>query len=252
MPLDVATVAPDVEVLPTVISPNRDMGLAPPIELPPIQLQPDPPRPAEWVPTAIPMTIDDRLTEQIAVAVPMGTATVELTAEPVSPRARSTRVATGGRRPRPRVRRVTRVIRHVDPWSVFKVALCFSFVLYGICLTAAVLLWNVAYTTGTIDNLEKFFEAFGWSSFQFKGGELFHNLWIAGLFGALGLTGLALLTATLFNLIADLVGGVRVTVLEEEVVERTPQAARPLLRGRFSRPPKPPVAVNGVAGSEPG
>ena len=228
------------------------MGLAPPIELPPIQLQPDPPRPAEWVPTAIPMTIDDRHTEQVPVMVPMGTSTVELTAEPASSRARSTKVAAGGRRPRPRVRRVTRVIRHVDPWSVFKVALCFSFVLYGICLTAAVLLWNVAYTTGTIDNLEKFFESFGWSSFQFKGGELYHNFWIAGLFGALGLTGLALLTATLFNLIADLVGGVRVTVLEEEVVERTPQATRPLLRGRFNRPTTPAGAENGAAGSEPG
>ena len=228
------------------------MGLAPPIELPPIQLQPDPPQPAEWVPTAVPLTIDDRHTQQIPVAVPMAPAEIELVTEPSSSRSRSTTLAFGGRRPRRRVRRVTRVIRHVDPWSVFKVALCFSFVLYGICLTAAVLLWNVAYTTGTIDNLEKFFESFGWSSFQFKGGELFHNAWIAGLFGALGLTGLALLTATLFNLIADLVGGVRVTVLEEEVVERTPQAARPLLRGRFSQPANPPVPEIGDTGPEPG
>ena len=31
-------------------------------------------------------------------------------------------------------------------------------------LTAGVLLWNVAYATGTIDNLERFFESFGWES----------------------------------------------------------------------------------------
>jgi hypothetical protein len=35
-----------------------------------------------------------------------------------------------------------------------------------------------------------------------------------------GLTGLAVLLATLFNLITDLVGGIRVSVLEEEVVAR--------------------------------
>jgi len=138
----------------------------------------------------------------------------------------------GGRRRRPRVRRVTRVVRHVDPWSVFKVALCFSLVLYGVCLTAGVLLWNVAYTTGTVDNVERFFESFGWDTFKFKGGELYHNAWIAGLFMAVGLTGLIVLGATLFNLITDLVGGIRVTVLEEEVVERHPSVGRPLLRRR--------------------
>jgi hypothetical protein len=60
---------------------------------------------------------------------------------------------------------------------------------------------------GTIDNIENFFEQFGWESFEFRGGELYHNLWVAGLFVAVGLTGLAVLIATLFNLITDLVGG---------------------------------------------
>jgi len=121
---------------------------------------------------------------------------------------------------RPRVRRVTRVVRHVDTWSVFKVALAFSAVLYLVCLVAGVLLWNVAYATGTINNVEKFFEQFGWSSFRFRGGEIFHNAWVGGLFIAFGLTGMVVLAATVFNLITDLVGGVRVSVLEEEVVAR--------------------------------
>jgi hypothetical protein len=120
---------------------------------------------------------------------------------------------------KPRVRRVTRVVRHVDPWSVFKIAIVANIVLYLIVLTAGVLLWNVAYATGTIDNVERFFESFGWSSFEFNGGEIYHNAWIGGLFVVIGLTGLAVLLATLFNLITDLVGGMRFTVLEEEVVE---------------------------------
>jgi hypothetical protein len=84
-----------------------------------------------------------------------------------------------------------------------------------------VLLWNVAHATGTVDNVEKFFEQFGWSSFEFNGGALYHNAWVAGLFVAIGLTGFAVLLATLFNLITDLVGGIRVSVLEEEVVARS-------------------------------
>jgi hypothetical protein len=123
-------------------------------------------------------------------------------------------------RRRPRVRRVTRVVRHVDSWSVFKVALVFNLFLYAVCLTAGVLLWQVAQNTGTVDNIERFFESFGWERFELKGGEIYHNAWIAGLFVVVGFTGLAVLMATLFNLITDLVGGIRVSVLEEEVVAR--------------------------------
>jgi len=121
---------------------------------------------------------------------------------------------------KPRVRKVSRVLRAVDAWSVFKVSIIFYLAMYLVCLIAGVLLWNVAYTTGTIDNLSSFFESFGWKSFQFKGGEIFHNAWILGLFLVVGLTGMNVVLATLFNLIADLVGGVRMTVLEEEVMIR--------------------------------
>ena len=120
---------------------------------------------------------------------------------------------------KPRVRRVTRVVRHVDPWSVFKIAIIANLLIYVIVLVASVLLWNVAYATGTVDNVERFFESFGWSSFEFNGGEIYHAGWTGGLFLVIGFTGLAVLAATMFNLITDLVGGMRFTVLEEEVVE---------------------------------
>lgn len=121
---------------------------------------------------------------------------------------------------KPRVRKVSRVLRAVDAWSVFKVSIVFYLAMYAICLIAGVLLWNVAYSTGTIDNLSNFFESFGWKSFEFKGGEIYHNAWILGLFLVVGLTGLNVVLATLFNLISDLVGGIRMTVLEEEVMIR--------------------------------
>jgi Transmembrane domain of unknown function (DUF3566) len=124
------------------------------------------------------------------------------------------------RGPRPRVRRVTRIVRHVDTWSVFKVALVFNVFLYATLLTSGVLLWQVAESTGTLENIEKFFESFGWETFTFDGEEIFRNAWVGGLFLMVGLTGLAVLSATLFNLITDLVGGVRFSVLEEEVLSR--------------------------------
>ena len=153
------------------------------------------------------------------------------------------------------MRRVTRVVRQVDTWSVFKVALVFSLFLYVVCLTAGVLLWQVAQNTGTVDNIERFFESFGWETFELKGGEIYHNAWVGGLFLVVGLTGLCVLAATMFNLIADLVGGIRVTVLEEEVVARedrgaglAPDARRSAARRR----PTPEYVEPEVRRSEPG
>lgn len=140
--------------------------------------------------------------------------------EPQVAQSHGPRQITMGKARRPRVRRVTRVIRQVDTWSVFKVALVFSLFLYLVCLTAGVLLWQVAQNTGTVDNVERFFESFGWQSFQLNGGAIFHNAWVGGLFVVVGMTGLGVLVATMFNLIAELVGGIRVTVLEEEVIAR--------------------------------
>lgn len=114
-----------------------------------------------------------------------------------------------------RVRRTTRTVRYVDPWSVLRVAGLFHVVLYLVLLITGVLLWNVANTTGTVDNVERFMESFGWESFEFKGGEIFHQAWVLGLFLVVGLTGLAVLAAVTFNLITDVVGGIRLTMLED-------------------------------------
>jgi hypothetical protein len=101
---------------------------------------------------------------------------------------------------------------------VFKVGLVFHLVLFVVVLIAVTLLWSVANTTGTIDNVENFFESFGWETFSFDGAALFGNFAAFGLLAALLGTASWVIGAVLFNLITELVGGLRVTVLEEEVV----------------------------------
>ena len=123
------------------------------------------------------------------------------------------------RRPlrRQRVRKVTRVVRHIDPWSAFKVGAVLSLAAYIVGLTAGVLLWRVADSTGTLGNVERWFTQFGWETFELKGDEVFAAARTIGLFLSIALTGLIVLLATLFNLVSDVVGGLRVSVLEEEL-----------------------------------
>ena len=92
----------------------------------------------------------------------------------VKPRAYTGRVSKTSTRA-PRVRRVSRVIREIDPWSAFKVGLAFHLVVYFTVLIASVLLWSVASATGTIDNIERFMMSFGWETFEFNGWQLLLN-----------------------------------------------------------------------------
>ena len=121
----------------------------------------------------------------------------------------------------PRVRKVTRIVRRVDAWSVFKISLIF-YSLYIILLVAGMLLWNLADTTGTVANVEGFVrDLFGLKTFEFDGEKLFRAVVDARRSSSSSpARGLNVTLAVLFNLISDLVGGVRVTVLEEEVVLR--------------------------------
>jgi len=153
--------------------------------------------------------------EALAAAPP-----VRVDRQPRPPRQR-VRPALPLLRRRPRVRKVTRIVRRVDAWGVFKISLIFYVILYIILLVAGVLLWNLANTTGTVANVEGFArDLFGLKTFEFDGEKLFRASWVLGAILVVAGTGLNVTLAVLFNLISDLVGGVRVTVLEEEVILR--------------------------------
>jgi hypothetical protein len=143
--------------------------------------------------------------------------------------------ATPARRPdRLEARKTHRLVRHVEPWSVLKISLIFFFCIWVILLTAAVLLWQVATSSGIIDNVENFIEdifALEEGSFAFEGGQMFRAYAVGGLVMVVAATGFTVLLAVLFNLISDLTGGVRVTVVEEETARPIEVPERALRRG---------------------
>ena len=120
-----------------------------------------------------------------------------------------------------RARKVRRIIRHVDPWSVLKVSLIFYFCLYVAVMVAGVVLWKLASSAGTIGDIEGFVRDLGaYESWEFRGGLIFQASALGGLVLVVAGSGLNVLVAVLFNLISDLVGGIRLTVIEEETTRR--------------------------------
>lgn len=130
------------------------------------------------------------------------------------------KAADSRRAPRMRARKVHRLVRHVEPWSVLKISLIFYFCIWVILLTSAVILWQVASSSGVIDNVESFIEEiFALDSFSFEAGQMFRAYAVGGLVMVVAATGFTVLLAVLFNLISDLTGGIRITVVEEETAQ---------------------------------
>jgi len=118
------------------------------------------------------------------------------------------------------VRRVRRVLRRVDTWSVFRFAVLLYLCGAVVIIAAGVGMWLLADGAGAIPNIEHFItQLFALKHFTFKPGQMF-----LGLLGVCGVwvfvaTLVTVLGAVLFNLISDVVGGIEVTMLEEDPVD---------------------------------
>ncbi len=133
---------------------------------------------------------------------------------------------------------------------MLKMSLIFYFCLWAILLTAGVILWSFAVTAGTVDNLENFIEElFALEQFTFNAEQIFRVSALGGLVMVVAGSGFTVLMAVLFNLISDLTGGVRMTVVEEETARPRPKRTRPRHRGRSGAGPPRSEAGSGHARS---
>ena len=120
-----------------------------------------------------------------------------------------------------RVRRVRRLVRHIEPWSVLKIGLVFYLCVWGMSVIAFSMIWGAASDAGTIDKFESFIEQlFALETFEFNAEQIFRIFILGGLVMVVGGTAITVVLVVVFNLISDLMGGIRVTVIEEETAIR--------------------------------
>ena len=120
---------------------------------------------------------------------------------------------------RVRARKVRRVVRHIDPWSVLTFSVLFHLCVFAALLLSSVLVWNAAVAAGTIENIESFIRELGdYKTYEIKGDVVFRAAMVVAGILTLASSVLMVLLTVVFNLISDLVGGIRFTVVEEETV----------------------------------
>ena len=115
-------------------------------------------------------------------------------------------------------RRYQQRIRHIDLWSVLKVAVCFYLCALVVVLGAGIVLWLIASAASVIDNVESFMDDLGFNDFQFLSWRILRASVLIGLVFVALSTIFTVLAAAFYNLFAELVGGVEITVVEEDPV----------------------------------
>mgnify|MGYP001595693902 FL=1 len=169
---------------------------------------------------------DSTGTEQRVVAADLGV--TELEADPDEPAAPAVPTTTSSRSVRQRIRarqlrarKVRRTIRHIDPWSVVKFSVFFFALAWMVLIMAGVVLWSLAVNSGLVTDFEDLvIELFDLTSFAVDPDLMFRVSVMVG--GAMALGGALFMgvLAVLFNLLSDLLGGIRVSVIEEETARR--------------------------------
>jgi len=125
-----------------------------------------------------------------------------------------------GRRTNRRGRRVRRVVRRIELWSVLKLSLVLYTCLYVAVLATLAVIWGLAYSSGQIENLQDFLADVGLENYRFYGDQMFRACAAIGAVGVLAGTVITVLTAALVNVISEVTGGIRLVVIEEETPPR--------------------------------
>ncbi len=100
---------------------------------------------------------------------------------------------------------------------MLKASLLLFLCLWLVSMIAAVIVWTVARSSGTIGKIESFANTnLGQDNFHFDGDFLFRQFGLIGLILTLAATAATTVASVVFNLISDVIGGIWITVIEEE------------------------------------
>ena len=115
-------------------------------------------------------------------------------------------------------REATVVIRRLDPLSVLRVSLVFYFCVMLIFVFALAIVYWVLGLIGVLNSVSHFLSNLGLGStrtgFQFSGGWIFLRIFLVGLVSVVIWSLVNVFLVFLYNLVADVVGGIRMTISE--------------------------------------
>ena len=117
-------------------------------------------------------------------------------------------------------------LRKLDAWTVLKLSLVYYLALFVVILIAGTLLWLGAEAAGVVGNIENFMVDIGFEDFRFLPSKLLGGVALGGLVLVVAGTFANVLMTALFNLMSDVVGGLRLTLQEDPDLPRPPDEGK--------------------------
>jgi hypothetical protein len=140
----------------------------------------------------------------------------------VRPAASSSAAPSALRRPGRGPRRASLQVRRVDPWSVLKLAFVLSVALFFVWLVAVGVLYGVLDGMGVWDRVNGTYDEFAQNTSSGSSGPLITASRVFGIAAVIGAINIVLFTALatvgsfVYNVSADLAGGLEITLAERE------------------------------------
>lgn len=134
-------------------------------------------------------------------------------AKPPARKARSKRASVPTRPPR----RYVQTVHSIDIWSVCKMSVVFYLCALIVGLFTGVVFWWIAVALGAVGNVEQFVgDLFNNDDFRLLSWAVLRTATLVGLALVCVATVITVLTAALYNLFAEVFGGIEVTIAEQE------------------------------------
>ncbi len=150
--------------------------------------------------------------------------------------------------------RVRQRIRKFELWPVFKLAVAFHAICGAISLGVLTLIWQIGENAGFTDRVVNFLVDIGFAeSVRISGASLFRGAFTVAVGLVLHNTVVTVLLAALYNLLSGLLGGVIMSVVEDDQIRTvgrraaTPRERRSSRRERGKQTPAPAASAAPVA-----
>ncbi len=99
---------------------------------------------------------------------------------------------------------------------MLKLSLVFFICVWVMFMVAVVIIWSIAQSSGTVEKIESFVSDLGVTGWKLNGTFVFRQYGLFGLVMVFACTTASVVSTIIFNLISDLVGGIWISVIEEE------------------------------------
>jgi hypothetical protein len=105
-------------------------------------------------------------------------------------------------------------LRRLDPWTILKLSVVFYTVVLLLVMLLLTLFWAFLNATGAVETVVGFANE-AQLNVTYNAAQLAKAIFLLGLLGVVALSGINVFFCFLYNLVADLTGGLRLTIDDE-------------------------------------